>query len=216
LEVPAHLQRNHPNVQARGPENTGQKLIDLSIKRLALDDLSQTDVLDIGCGVRFTQTILNRNIPIKSYTGIDVDETVIGFLQDQVDDPRFAFAHWAVRNPFYNPDAARMTKRTTLPLSGTFDLVWLFSVFTHLAPEDADALLAIIRPYARPNGALVFSALIDDSVQSYEESEPDRPGARVVYNEQFLRGLVVENGWTVSRVYPPEWYMQFGFVCRPA
>lgn len=214
--VPDQLQRNHPKVQAYGAENSGQALIELATKRVGLDDLSETDVLDIGCGVRFTQTILNRGIAIKSYTGIDVDPTLIRFLQDNVDDPRFLFVHWAVQNPFYNPDAARMTRTTKLPVRGSFDLIWLFSVFTHLAPDDAELLLAIMRPLVRPTGALLFSALLDDTLDTYAEGEPDRPGARVSYNEQFLRRLVVANGWTVSNVFPPVQFMQPGFLCRPA
>jgi hypothetical protein len=72
LEVPQVLHRNAPDVAALGYEHTGQTLINLATRSVGLQDLSDTDVLDVGCGVRFTQAIVNRRIPIKSYTGIEV------------------------------------------------------------------------------------------------------------------------------------------------
>ena len=35
--------------------------------RLGLESLCGSDVLDIGCGVRFTETIVNRGVAIGSY-----------------------------------------------------------------------------------------------------------------------------------------------------
>ncbi len=43
--------------------------MNLVVERLGLRDLSESDVLDVGCGVRFTQAIINRDISINSYTG---------------------------------------------------------------------------------------------------------------------------------------------------
>jgi 2-polyprenyl-3-methyl-5-hydroxy-6-metoxy-1,4-benzoquinol methylase len=92
LVVPDHLQRGAAEIRAQGIEHTGSTLIAYAIKRLGLDDLRNTDVLDVGCGVRFTQTIINRDIPIKSYTGVDADPRPVEFLQAAVDDERFTFA----------------------------------------------------------------------------------------------------------------------------
>jgi len=60
LILPEELHRNAPEVHARGPENTGSILIDLVAESLGLRDLGASDVLDVGCGVRFTQAIVNR------------------------------------------------------------------------------------------------------------------------------------------------------------
>lgn len=70
--MPDELHRNHPDVHAAGPEHTGSVLMKLVVERLGLRDLSESDVLDVGCRVRFTQAIINRDIPILSYTGVDV------------------------------------------------------------------------------------------------------------------------------------------------
>ena len=71
IEIPSQFQRNSPNVLALGVENTGSTLINRGNELLGCSDLSGKDVLDIGCGSRFTQTIINRDLPIKSYTVLE-------------------------------------------------------------------------------------------------------------------------------------------------
>jgi SAM-dependent methyltransferase len=219
LVVPAYLHdRNAPRIRAEGIEHTGSVLIARAIECIGLNDLRNTDVLDIGCGVRFAQTIINRDIPIKSYTGVDVDRNAIEFLQTEVDDDRFTFAHWDVRNPRSNPnDVHRLSRSTLLPVVGTFDAIWMFSVVTHLDPHDTDALLAILRRAIRPHGALLFSTFLDTEIDTYREDNPDRPSAKTLYNEHFLRELVSRNQWEVQAKYPRGscLYIVDHFVCRP-
>jgi SAM-dependent methyltransferase len=218
LIVPDEFHRNHPDVHAIGPEKTGSTLINLVVERLGLSDLSESDVLDVGCGVRFTQAIINRDIPVKSYAGVDVNRPLIEYLRREVDDPRFSFLYWDAQNARYNPEGARMTPESSWPVEGTFDVIWLFSVFTHLDPSDADALLAILRRHVRPGGALFFSAFLDDTIDSFEDRLPDYPLSQPCYSERYLRKLVEANGWRVSSVNPPspERFIQHYLVCRPA
>ncbi len=218
LIIPDELHRNAPDVLANGPENTGATLINLVVDRLGLRDLSDSDVLDIGCGVRFTQAIINRDIPIKSYTGVDVHRPLIEYLQREVDDPRFSFSAWDAQNARYNPAGVKIAPESRLPVEGTFDIIWLFSVFTHLDPSDADALLAILRRHIRPGGALFFSAFLDDSIESFEDRLPAYPLSHPCYAERYLRELVVANGWRVASVSPPsrEHFIQHYLICHPA
>jgi SAM-dependent methyltransferase len=219
LVVPDHFNRNTPRVHSIGPEKTGLVLLRVACDVLGLNDLSSCDVLDVGCGVRFAQTIVNCDVPIRSYAGVDVDEPLIRFLQTEVHDPRFRFAHWDVHNPLYNPQAPRMTRTSTLPVAGDFDVIWLFSVFTHLPPDDADALLAILRRYARRHGRLLFSAFLDPTVATFVEKSPGRPGLHSTYHETFLRSLAERNGWQVLAVYdkdPETKFIQHHFVCAAA
>lgn len=112
LTVPDDLhRRNAPCIREQGIETTGSALIKYATMRLGLEHLRHTDVLDVGCGVRFTQTIINRGLPIKSYTGVDADRRVIEFLQGAVDDDRFSFALWNVHNPFTTRDAFTSSDR---------------------------------------------------------------------------------------------------------
>jgi len=218
LIIPDELHRNAPDVHVHGPENTGAILMNLVAERLGLRDLSDSDVLDIGCGVRFTQAIINRGIPIKSYTGVDVHRPLIEYLQREVDDPRFSFSHWDAYNAKYNLTGEKITPESDLPVEGTFDIIWLFSVFTHLDPSDANALLAILRRRVRPEGSLFFSAFLDDTVDSFEDRIPEHPLSLPCYTERYMRELVEANGWRVSSVSPPspEHFIQHYLVCYPA
>ena len=83
LDVPEELNRNAPNIAALGVENTGQQLIELAMHQTGRVTLANVDVLDVGCGVRFTQAIINRAIPIGSYTGIEVYRPIVDFFPEK-------------------------------------------------------------------------------------------------------------------------------------
>ncbi|MBM4021318.1 MAG: class I SAM-dependent methyltransferase [Planctomycetes bacterium] len=219
LVVPEHVNRNTRRVHAIGPEKTGAALLRVACDLRGLADLSGCDVLDVGCGVRFAQTILNCDVPIRSYAGVDVDELLIRFLQSEVDDPRFTFAYWDVHNPLYNPRGPRMTRESMLPVAGEFDVSWLFSVFTHLPPDDAEVLCLFLRRHACRGGRRLFLAFLDPTVATFVEKSSENPGLHSTYHEGFLRSLVERNGWRVLAVHdkdPATKFIQHHFVCGTA
>lgn len=131
--------------------------------KLGLPDLSQQDVLDVGCGTKFTQALLEHGLPIKSYVGVDVYREMIAFLRENVSDPRFEYHHIDVHNDLYNPGAPTMTEHTDLGVGDrTFDVICLFSVFTHQAPDDYVTMLRLLRRYVRPNGRLFYTLFVDE------------------------------------------------------
>ncbi len=217
LKVPYKFNRNARHIHSIGPERTGSAIIKLVIRRLGVNDLSSLDILDIGCGVRLAQTIINCGIPVKSYTGVDVDQDLIDFLRENVRDQRFSFQAWDICNAMYNPHGAVMTKATTLPVQGDFDLIWLFSVFTHLCPSDTDALLCILRRYVRKGGYLFFTAFIDNSIETFEDRIPEKPLLNAYYSESYMRSLLSQNSWSLTAMYEKDElnYVQHYFVCRP-
>ncbi len=85
LDVPKEFNRNAANIAALGAENTGQQLIELAMHQTGRVTLANVDVLDVGCGVRFTQALINRAIPIGSYTGIEVGRSIVDFLKEAVE-----------------------------------------------------------------------------------------------------------------------------------
>jgi SAM-dependent methyltransferase len=137
--------------------------IDFVCEQLGVPDLSGIDLLDMGCGVKMSAAVLNEHVPIGSYTGIDVFGEMVDFLQREVDDARFAYHHLDLHNELYNPDGEKLTAHTKLPVDEeSFDLIWLFSVFTHLAPDDFAAMLRVLRRYVRPDGHLFFTLYINE------------------------------------------------------
>jgi len=219
LDVPASLNRNAAQVIAAGYEHTGQILIDLATRSAGFKGLDQVDVLDVGCGLRFTQTLINRKIPIKSYTGIDVDKAVVQFLKKNVEakDARFHFAHWNVHNQMYNPKGVKLSKNRELPVEGTFDLIWLFSVFTHMNPEDSLALLQSLRTRIRDHGKLFFSTFIDDKLEGFDDRDKKTPLLMAYYGRNYMRSLVEQAGWNIDLFHDKDEasYIQHYLVCSP-
>jgi SAM-dependent methyltransferase len=132
-------------------------------EHLGLDDLGDTEMLDFGCGVRFSHALISRNLPIKKYVGVDVSREAIEFLRRAVTDSRFEYFHVNVHNEMYNPDGEPLAEDLELPIEGrTFDLICLFSVFTHLAPHDFRAMLKLLRRFVRTDGRLFFTLFLDE------------------------------------------------------
>jgi SAM-dependent methyltransferase len=142
---------------------SARQLLELVCRACGLRDLADSSVLDVGCGTKIAKALLDDRRLIARYVGIDVEPRVIEFLRANVDDERFAFHHIDVQNDLYNPDGLPLAERTELPLGDeTFDIIWLFSVFTHVAPDDYVAMLRLLRRYVRDDGWLVFSLFVNE------------------------------------------------------
>ena len=217
LEVPENLHRNAPGAAAAGYENGGQYLMFLAQKRCGLDSLADVDVLDVGCGVRFTMTIINRRIPIRSYTGLEVENTIVEFLNQSVAacDSRFKFLHWNAQNELYRPGGVDLSRFERLPTDESFDIVWAFSLFTHQCPSDSAALLRILRKNIRPGGKLFFSAFIDSELNGFEDRVKGSPLLHAYYGRALMESIVFEAGWKVEGFYEPETFIQHSFLCSP-
>ena len=164
-------------------------------ERLGVSSLAALDVLDFGCGCRFADAIVNNDLPIGSYAGIDVDREMIAWLAGNIPDPRLSFHHWDAHNPGYNPSGFPLTPATRLPTGRrTFDVISLFSVITHQLPADAETLFGILRRYVRPRGRMFFSATIDDLSEDYREMGAT-PTAHSAYSWRALAGMLERSGW---------------------
>ncbi len=138
-------------------------LVDLLCRETRREDLSDVDLLDVGCGTLLVQTLLGNSLPIGHYTGVDVSPEVIGWLEANVSDPRFDFHRLDAHNSMYNPDGTQLADFDLLPVGDRrFDLISLFSVFTHLAPGDYVAMLHLLRRHVKPDGTLLFSLHLAD------------------------------------------------------
>src|SRR5262245_49240783 len=164
LQIPSQFNRSHASLRDQAAaEQSALFLIPYMSAVFGVDNFGDKDVLDVGCGTKFTQAFVNHEFPIRSYTGVDVYREMIEFLQQNVDDPRFDYRHVDIRNELYNPDAPPMTEQTDLGVGArTFDIIWLFSVFTHLSPRDYSVMLKLLRRYIRPNGRLLYTVFIDE------------------------------------------------------
>ena len=162
LDVPPRLHRS-AYVDDEAHRKSAVWLLDYLAQVVGAGDLGAVELLDMGCGTKFSQAIVNEELPVRSYHGVDVNPDVIAFLQEQNKDPRFTYHHLPVQNDLYNPDAPEMTDAEDLGCGDRrFDLITLFSVFTHLAPHDFGTMLRLMRRYVKPDGTLFFTVFIDE------------------------------------------------------
>lgn len=133
LQIPEEFRRGVVGTNYR---TRTRFLIGWMIEELGVSDLSEKSVLDIGCGVNFTEAFYGLGVPVKRYHGVEVAATMVKFLQGKVQDARFSYKYIAVDNARYHPRYGKpLAADTDIGVSGEkFDVVCLCSVFTHLAP----------------------------------------------------------------------------------
>lgn len=186
--------------------------------RTGLDDLSTVKMLDYGCGVKFTQAIIQYDIDVALYVGMDVYRAMIDYLTRHVNRPNMVYETVNFQNEKYHRKGVPMTKESPLPCGNlTFDLITLQSVFTHFTPEDFEALLTIFTRYLHPEGRLFFTCFIDNTMAvNFKDETPEKPLLRAVYREDFIRQVLKKTGWTPLSLHPKSYRMQSHFVCKLA
>lgn len=209
IQIPKALTRNHPKLREFGVIRSGRMLIERTMEVCGIESLAGKRVLDIGCGTRFTATLIKtKKFAVKSYTGVDVDKSVIDYLKANVEahDERFDYAHWDVVNALYNKGGGAFDSQSTLPLASDrkFDLIWMFSVITHQYPEGSAALFKILRNYVNPDGRMFFTAFINSHIDKFKDFKEDEPLMYANYQREYLLEILDECGWQVEKTLPPD------------
>jgi SAM-dependent methyltransferase len=137
ISVPAKFNRNHARVAEVGYENTGEASLAYARELLGLESYADTDILDVGCGFRLAITFINRDIPVKSYTGVEVFKPLTDYLQEELtSDERFSFSHWDTENSLFNRDGHPMYMFDRFPVeSPDFDAGWRVRLFRPARPD---------------------------------------------------------------------------------
>lgn len=238
LHVPDRYRRGHGRTEEESVES-GVVLLGYLAECLGRSSLAGVDLLDVGCGVKLTQAILERDLPIGTYTGIDIAAPIIDYLRGAVEDPRFEFHHLDGYNERYNPGGQPLTTETDLGVGQgrTFDLLSAFSVFTHLEPGDFRVMLQLLRPAARPGGRFLLSLYLDERsagghglmdnfaaawgddavgrTERYRDLKPDKPLQWALYSRAYALELVEGTGWDVVAVGDPRPDIQHTLTLAP-
>ena len=113
-------------------------------------------VLDVGCGTgRMAVPLTNYLSANGKYCGFDIVKSGIDWCQDIIAArfPNFQFCHSNIQNKAYNPQGEVHASSYRFPYeSGSFDFVFLTSVFTHLFPPDMENYLKEIARVLREGG----------------------------------------------------------------
>ncbi|CAN7295604.1 class I SAM-dependent methyltransferase [Aminobacter sp. LjRoot7] len=205
---------NSQNVSKYPPEVTGSLVLNSISRRLGWHSLAGMRLLDLGCGVRLARAIVNLQMPIGLYAGVDVNAASIAWLKENVQDARLRFEHLDMHNALYNPAGAHPAddELSRRGLTG-FDAACMLSVVTHQDPDDTRKLLRMLHACVRPGGQLYFTAFLDEAIEAYVDKEAGQPRAWTSYNPDFLIGLVAECGWAVKAIYAGSVLHQPALVC---
>jgi SAM-dependent methyltransferase len=206
---------------------SGQGLLDVLADTAELTTCS--NVLDIGSGIgRLAIPLTQLITPPGSYDGLEIVDRGVRWCTTNITPvhPHFRFTHANIFNAEYNPGGTVKATEYKLPYGdSSFDIVCLFSVFTHMLTADVEHYLAEISRVLRPAGRLAATFLIlnQDSLKSMQAGEgiydftyhegpqwllEDGMLARelaVGYEEDYVRGLYARNGLDVSGFYVGSW-----------
>jgi SAM-dependent methyltransferase len=218
FHIPAKLRRGrHGKKDERKSINSALEDLKTIGSVTGRADWSYLDVLDFGCGSKFTQALIQYEVNVQAYVGMDVFINLIRYLNDNIELPNFHFYSVPFRNEMYNPNGIEMTSSSELPGSiKEYDLITLQSVFTHFCPTDFLALLHVLRRYAASDGRMYFTCFIDnDMEEDFFDSVPDRPLLKAFYKEHFIRIMLEESNWKPISLSPQRNTEKHQFVCEP-
>ena len=181
-------------------------------------------LLDVGCGVgRLAIGIIDRLGPIQAYRGTDVDPRYVRWCQKHIQHahPTFQFVTIDVGNPRYNPGGPAVAGDFRHPFDdGSFEIVYLYSVFSHMETEQVRIYLRDFRRLLASNGRLFFTSFAEEGVPDLSinpkgyRREWSGPLHCVRYRRGFLESLLQSSGFSVDQFdYATETDGQSAFAC---
>jgi SAM-dependent methyltransferase len=136
-------------------------------------------VLDVGCGTgRLAAPLLDHLGPEGSYEGFDRDASRIAWCNEHIAPlhPSFRFQTVSVFNSGRQKGDLPAGELSFAYPDADFDLVFLFSVFTHMLPEGVARYLAEIARVLKPGGLSVITwfLLNDESRGALDDQHDER------------------------------------------
>jgi len=139
---------------------------DRLIRHCGLD--SNSSVLDVGCGMgRLPIGILSAMSSVRSYCGIDVSQRSIDWCIRHIhlNHPAFTFVHLDIKHDRYNPSGREVDRELRLPFAAnSFNIIYLYSVFSHMLPADMRIYLSEFQRLLRNTGRVFLTAFVEERV----------------------------------------------------
>lgn len=132
-------------------------------------------VLDIGCGIgRLAVPLTGYLSKEGAYEGFDIVRAAIQWCRKRISPvyPNFQFRHIDLRNDLYNLQTKEKASNFVFPYQDAgFDVAFLFSVFTHMLPEDVDNYLGEIARVLKPGGrCLATFFIMNEKTKQYMDA----------------------------------------------
>lgn len=192
---------------------SAKKEADRLVKYLGLTP--ESSLLDVGSGPgRLAIGILERVGEIREYRGVDVDENSTRWGQHYITPrvPNFQFVHIDVENTRYNPSGSDTDFEFAFPFADEeFDIIILYSVFTHMLAGGVQTYLKEFQRMLRPDGKIFLTAFLEEdegipdvteNPEGYLGREWKGPLHCVRYNRKFFEALLGENGFRLDGFDP--------------
>jgi SAM-dependent methyltransferase len=166
-------------------------------------------VLDVGCGVGRIARPLAGYLSIDgAYAGLDVRADAVAWCVRRYRHlPHFGFVHADLRHPRLNPGGVGDAVGYRFPFDdGSFDVVAVVSVLTHLDEEEILHYLGQVRRVLRPGGRMLATAFVVPA----DAAHGGDPGARppeghAVLGEEWLLETLRSAGLDLVELHPGAW-----------
>lgn len=129
-------------------------------------------VLDWGCGAgRLAVGIKHLMGNVADYHGVDVQPELVSWAQEHLSDDHTRFTLVDAHNARYNPDG---TPSFGIPAEeGEVDVLYAYSVFSHMLAADVAGYSATIARILAPGGRAMLTAFVEDDVPDCVENPDD-------------------------------------------
>ncbi len=173
------------------------------------DSAPHSQILDVGCGAgRLAIGLLSRFGAAQHYRGVDISKPSIDWCNAHIArrQPGFQFIRIDVHNPRYNLSNSTIDSTFHLPFAEhEFDIIYLYSVFSHMLADDVRVYLREFDRVLKPSGAIFLTGFIEENVPDVEENPPNYRMAWqghlhcVRYNKAFFETLLAAGGFGIDR-----------------
>ena len=164
-------------------------------------------MLDIGCGQGRLPIGILRRIGSLNYLGLDIDKKSIKWCKKYIQNKNtaFKFRYLNIYNERYNNDGVRLDRNFKFEIeSDYFDIVYLYSVFSHTTENDMRIYLKEISRILHKTGKLFFTTFVEDEVVNFTINPKDHhlsmsgPLHVVQYEKKYLFSIIKEYDFAIQ------------------
>ena len=202
LDVPPKFRRGIIAKQGKTHESilSGFETFRYVAELLDIPNFADYDILDFGCGVKSSQAILQFELPVKSYLGLDIDQEMIAYLQQEVKSPQLNYKTVPFASEFYQKEGQSMSPDfATTQINKKFDLIIIQSVFIHFTKAELESCLQMLKNLLKPGGKVFFTCLLGQlQEEDVKDLVPDSPLMKVSFKEAYMFELLKKAGLAID------------------
>jgi len=182
-------------------------------KRLKLEFgiKNNNNILDIGCGYGRLPIGLHQVFDSINYLGIDVFKPSIRWCRKFItkNPSKMEFIHLDMKNERYNNIGEKISNNFRFPLQDkSQDLIYLYSVFSHMELEDTRQYLKEFKRIIKTEGKIFFTAFIEKNVTDYKINPENYifekftgPLHVVRYDYNFIKNELEIAGFAIEKIF---------------